>query len=127
MDVRKVEGLFIFTKSADTETTLIQLKENLEESLVDIFSQGEKIYVLPKNLNKGEGLLRLKKYLSPEKIIVAGDTIFDVPMLKLGDESYFPEQIKDFCKNFKNGRCILKAEGNFSDVLLQFILEGHSD
>lgn len=125
LDVRFVEKLFVFTKTSRPQKTIQMLEKHLNADLVDIFPHHEKIYILPKVLNKGTGIVRLKNLLKAEKIIVAGDTAFDVPMLKAGDVSYFPEEIYHLCNEIEHGNCIYKSEGNFSDKMLENIFEKH--
>lgn len=119
LDIRKVENLFVFTKSNDPEKTVQMLKDNLDENLVDILTQGVKIYIMPKVLNKGMGVSRLKDKFRPEKIFTAGDTVFDIPMLRMGDIGYYPEELKgDFSDISDKNICIYKKQGDFSDVML---------
>lgn len=120
LDIRKVENLFVFTKSNAPEKTVQILKDNLDENIIDILTQGVKIYVMPKILNKGTAIDRLKDKFKPEKTFVAGDTVFDIPMLKLGDKSYFPEELEF---KSKNSMCIYKKQGDFSDIMLEDILK----
>lgn len=127
LDIRKVENLFVFTKSSKIDETVENLKKELDLNLVDILTQGVKIYVMPKILNKGTGVKRLKEKMKPEKIFVAGDTKFDIPMLLLGDKSYFPEELEElFSKKINlssnlDYMCILKSQGDFSDIFLNDI------
>lgn len=125
LDVRFVEKLFVFTKTSEPKKTIQMLKNHLNKGGVYIFSYREKVYVLPKILNKGIGILRLKNLLKAEKIIVAGDNVLDIPMLKKADSSYFPEEIYHLCNKIKHGHCIYKSEGNFSDKMLERIFEKH--
>ncbi|MFI3174712.1 MAG: HAD hydrolase family protein [Bacillota bacterium] len=122
-EVRKPNDLFVFTKSNSPELTVNLLEKTLDLSVVDVLSQKDKIYVMPKKLHKGTAVERLKNFFSPEKTIVAGDTIFDVPMLRLGELAYFPEELKAMAEEIPNGCCIAKEYGNFSDILLKCVLE----
>mgnify|MGYP002626832092 CR=1 FL=1 len=54
---------------------------------------GQKIYLFPPKLNKGEALLQLKKLFNPDKVFCAGDSVIDVPMLNLADVAYSPSKI----------------------------------
>lgn len=130
LDIRKVEGVFIFTKSNNIDETVRVLKselaEELELDLIRILTQGVKIYIIPTILNKGTGIKRLREMFAPSKMFVAGDTVFDIPMLILGDKSYFPEVIeRDIFDNHKldSYMCVVKSQGDFSDVFLNDILE----
>ena len=96
-EVRKVDGLFGFSKSKKVEETVKNLKSELNLEKVSIYRQGEKVYIFPKVINKGTSLKRLKKILQRnlklDKIICAGDSEMDVSMLELADISIFPEKL----------------------------------
>lgn len=91
LEVRFVEGLFIFTKSSRPEESVRYLREELDSAKADVFQNGEKVYVLPKKLDKGSGLLRLKRILKPERVFAAGDSGFDRSMLLNADVGMCPE------------------------------------
>jgi len=59
LDVRRVDGLFVFTKSADVPHTLARLRDALDLTHVELFENGVKVYVVPRVLNKGTGGRRL--------------------------------------------------------------------
>lgn len=61
---------------------------------------GKKIYLFPPLLNKGEALKLLIKKFSPDKIICAGDSEIDLPMLKLADVSFAKNNLRG--ENFIN-------------------------
>lgn len=92
-EIRKIDGLFIFTKTKNILVTLENLKNNLCLELIDVHNHGEKIYIFPKALNKGEALKRLKKVLGIKELICSGDSEMDIPMLKAADISIFPEEL----------------------------------
>ena len=48
------------------------LQAKLTTKLVDVFHNGEKVYVVPVNLSKGMAVRRLRKRLQPAYIIAAG-------------------------------------------------------
>lgn len=92
-EVRLVDGLFLFTKSGDPERTL----ERLRAAAVglDLYNTGAKVYAIPKELNKGAAVQRLAEVLGRrgEKILCAGDSVMDVPMLKIADIKVYPEDM----------------------------------
>lgn len=90
MEVRLIEQLFIFTKSTQPEESMRRLKEQLDETKVDICQNGTKIYVLPKQLNKGMSVVRLKNRLHADQIFAAGDSEFDKSMLLAADTGICP-------------------------------------
>ncbi|KIR03943.1 hypothetical protein P261_02758 [Lachnospiraceae bacterium TWA4] len=112
LDVRFIDELFVFTKCKEPDDVVSLLKSRLEGQTVDIFNNGEKIYVVPKNLSKGLAVQRLKNLLKPDYIIAAGDSEFDKSMVDVADFGMMP-------KNFT------KREGKniFSEVLLEECLK----
>ena len=119
-EIKKIDGLFVFTKSHNIEKIMKKLKRELKLDVVDIYNYGEKLYIFPKNINKGTSLERLKKNLNPEVIICAGDSEMDVSMLKKSDISIFPEQLKNFMSNKKEKYTISEKE-HFADKLLLIV------
>jgi len=119
-EIRNIKELFIFTKSSHPLETLQNLENRLDTTKVDVLNIGEKIYVIPKKLNKGTSVERLKKKLNPTKTIAAGDSDFDVPMLEIADIALAPcglnvkAVLEKSVKFFDNDRI-------FSDDLLEFI------
>ena len=117
-EIRRVDGLFIFTKSRSIEKTIKNLKEKLKPELVDIHNHGEKLYIFPKTLNKGVSLERLRELLKPQSIICAGDSEMDIPMLERADISIFPEGLESFITK-KEGRYAVSEQHLFSDKVLE--------
>lgn len=95
-ELRYIKELFLFTKCDEPKRVVEYLKRQLNDDLVDIFNNGIKVYVVPKNLSKGCAIQRLRKYLYTEEIIVAGDSEFDVSMLKVGDYGVAPFDLKSY-------------------------------
>lgn len=93
LDIRMVDDLFLFTKSSQKEQTVKRLTETLDLSRVDVHSNGQKIYVIPKGLNKGSMLKRLVKKLGSPYTIGCGDSLFDIPLLLAADLAICPEEL----------------------------------
>lgn len=94
IEVRLVDGLFVFTKSEDADETIKQLEKQLDLNHVTIERYRAKVYVLPKLLTKGIALNRLKEKLNAKLVIAAGDSEFDLPMLRESDWSVIPNEAK---------------------------------
>lgn len=95
-EIRMVDGMFLFTKSAAPERTLNMLNEVCGN--VQCFATGAKVYALPAGLCKGTAVKRLAGRISAQrgsavKIICAGDSAMDIPMLNAADTAVFPEDI----------------------------------
>lgn len=83
-EVRLVDGTFIFTKSHTPLETLRQTAEKLCPEKTDLFDNGDKIYAIPKGINKGAAINLLRERFG-EEMIAAGDSLFDKEMLRNAD------------------------------------------
>lgn len=93
-ELRLIEDLFVFTKCNEPEKVVLDLRAQLHTDLVDVFNNGEKVYVMPSNLNKGAAVLRLKAMLKPDFVIAAGDSEFDISMVVKADRGFVPDGFK---------------------------------
>lgn len=119
-EIRKVDGLSVFTKSNEPEETMKRLKEVLNTDTVYIDNNGTKVYIFPKKLDKGSSLKRFRDYVGQKnKFIAAGDSDFDVPMLLAADKGFCPEGLKLPERDY----IVKLADKGFSDKMLQKVLE----
>jgi hydroxymethylpyrimidine pyrophosphatase-like HAD family hydrolase len=110
-DVRIVEDYFVFGKWTDTVKCDAALRGVADDTLFDIFTVGNKFYIMPKLLSKGTATNRIRQFLNGsgnrQKIIAAGDSPMDTPMLKAADIPYkavngqCAEAMLDFILNLK--------------------------
>ena len=121
-ELRYIEDLFVFTKCYKSETVVNELRKYLDKSLVSVFNNKEKVYVLPTLLSKGKAIERLKKYLKVEFIIAAGDSEFDISMVEAADVGLVPYGFKSEF-NIKSDICEMGKEGLFSEQLLRKCLQ----
>lgn len=121
MEVRFIEELFVFTKSEESEITIDKLRQRLDTSLVDVFQNGVKVYVVPKSLSKGRAVERLRKRLKPECVIAAGDSEFDVSMLACADLAVVPEKLAE--EYFiRKDKVVIDDEKIYAEGLLEYLL-----
>lgn len=120
-EVRNIRGLFLFTKSEKPLASARMLKRELRTERADVFTNGAKVYLVPRNLNKGTALMRLRKRLGPDLVIAAGDSVFDVPMLCEADVALAPAELKQQagCPEFTR---FMPGREVFSEELLSFVL-----
>lgn len=121
-EIRNIKGLFIFTKSSEPHRSVERLKELLNLSLVDVFYNGVKVYVVPKKLSKGKAVKRFQKYLGADMIITAGDSEFDVSMLREADIAIAPKELLEQNPILNETVCAA-AETVFSDAILEYVSE----
>lgn len=120
-EVRNIKGLFIFTKSEKPFASVERLRANLDKEIVDIFSNGLKVYIVPKVLNKGTAVMRFQKKHPLDCVIAAGDSEFDIPMLNCADLGIAPVVLKgrhDIQEHVK----YMTGQKLFSEELLTYIL-----
>jgi len=120
-EIRFIDDLFVFTKSEHPEISINYLKKLLNLEVVDVFNNGTKVYVVPKKLNKGNAISRLREKLNPEKVIAAGDSEFDISMLKMADLSYFPKELQHEMLIQKDKFIMHEDDEVFSDFILDCI------
>lgn len=128
-EVRNIEKLFVFTKSARPKETVDRLRKFLKGSQLEVFSNGVKVYAVPKKLSKGEAVRRFRQKVQAGAVAAAGDSRFDISMLKeadlaLAEHGLIGEQIQG------EHVVYLGEHGIFSDEMLKYILsikENHYD
>ena len=120
-ELRFIEKLFVFTKCNDPYEVVQNLKTQLETELVDVFNNGEKVYVVPKKLSKGIAINRLREKLHPEYIIAAGDSEFDVSMVEEADYGIVPHGFT-YMYNCKKNLLEMEEDTIFSEALSEKVL-----
>ena len=126
-EVRNIRELFLFTKSEKPEKSVGILKERLNLKKVDVYQNGVKVYVVPKNLNKGRAISRFKAKLkkeqgiTPIKLIAAGDSEFDISMLNTADIGFAPYELSLSLKSNSHIK-YMNAQENFTEQFLKNIL-----
>lgn len=119
-EVRNIRDLFLFTKSKEPELSAENLRKALDMEKIDVFTNGVKVYAVPKKLNKGEAVSRFRKRFHPERVIAAGDSAFDLPMLAEADAGLAPEYLAK--KNTWNETIIHMKQGQvFSEQILEYL------
>lgn len=121
-EVRFIKELFVFTKCDEPENVVNELREVLDENLVNVFNNGKKIYVVPNTLSKGMAIKRFGEYIDAEKIIAAGDSEFDMSMIKEADVGIAPKGLFEDDNVLENIR-ILPGNKIYSEEVLGAIDE----
>lgn len=118
LEVRNIRDLFLFTKSRNPLETVKRLEEKLDASLVKIFRNGSKVYVLPEGLDKGTAVRRFHDYIKADTVYAAGDSEFDVPMLEAADLAWASGELAEHY-SFRAHVTGIPKEGVFSDLFLE--------
>ena len=114
-EVRLVDGLFLFTKSTEPSETLKYLGNGGQ---CESFFTGEKVYVIPKKLNKGAAVKRLGERLGLSEFAAAGDSLMDLSMLNAADTAIFTDNIPESEVTAKNK--VIRPRGGFSEFVTEF-------
>lgn len=123
LEPQNIDQLFIFAKTKDIKHTENILERNLDLDDINIEKHRNKIYIIPKELNKGRAIKRIKERFGYEFTIGAGDSMFDLPMLQIVDIPVVP--FNSFLHNHIDNRRIIilnKDETNFTEGILEYIV-----
>lgn len=119
-EIRNIEELFLFTKSSKPDKSVQKLKEFINPKLADVFSNGVKVYVVPKKLSKGMAVRRLKQWVKADMVIAAGDSEFDIPMINEADIAFAPQELIEHCE-VRSELIPAERESIFSDTILEYL------
>jgi len=133
-ELRFLDELFIFTKCEKPDEVIKDLNKTLKTELVDVFHNGEKVYVVPKKLNKGMAVKRLRKKMNPGYILAAGDSEFDVSMVEESDFGCVPDGFgkmfrlkEDLKEDLKENVMEMESGKLFSEALLEKCLKKEAE
>lgn len=122
MEVRWIKELFVFTKCEQPELVVDCLQKVLDTELVDVFHNGVKVYIVPKNLNKGAAVRRFQQMIGGTRMLAAGDSEFDVSMLETADLAMAPVSLRER-QTLSEKVVVLPQKKVFSEEVLTYILE----
>lgn len=119
---RIVDGMYFYVHCYDEAQAVDCITQYKTVSQFEVVSHGKKVYFFPPVINKGNAVERLKAYIPYEKIVAAGDSIVDLPMLQKADLAIIPKELKNTEWNNYN---IVKMcdEEKFSDYVCKQILK----
>ena len=89
--MRIVDGKFLFAAFSDRDTAEAMFREFEKETELDIALSGRKIYWLPPGADKGTAVKRFAQKYGCRRIIAAGDSTIDLPMLDIADTALVPD------------------------------------
>lgn len=112
--VVEIEPFLFYIKTDAAEETCAKLLEKAEASHLMILRDARKVYCLPRSLNKGRAVERYKKMTGESDTVSAGDSLFDLPMLKSTDICFYPTGLAEYFENQENQ---IECAGLFSDVI----------
>lgn len=125
-EVRFVDDMFVFTKSEQPMLSAKKLRQNLNSENVSVHCNGSKVYIMPAMLTKQNAVKRLTKMFGFERVICAGDSDFDISMLKSADISYVPDAELLSNISLKGEKQIWKNDSiSYAEFILDDIINKH--
>lgn len=121
-ELRFIEELFLFTKCDEPEAVVAELREITDTDTADVFHNKEKVYVVPRKLSKGNAVERFRECIKADQIIAAGDSGFDISMLRAADIGIVPHGFRqEYSIDFRVEE--MPGNGIFSDEMTEKLLE----
>ena len=115
------EELMIYIKVEKPETCAEQMREKLRPVAVQIMNDRRKVYVIPRNMDKGRAVKRYLDRFGTDLTVSAGDSLFDVPMLEITDYAIAHISLKESMERRK--RAFWCSAPVFSDEICRIIDE----
>ena len=93
------EPYFTYRVCENAQEIAAELRRVADLSCVFIHADRRKVYCYPRGLDKGNAIRRLRKRFGITKLLAAGDSVFDVPMLDAADFAFAPARIRNYVSN----------------------------
>ncbi len=111
-----VDDLYLMIRNPEEEAVMEYVREAAKEASLIVYD-GRKPFVLPVSLEKGVAVQRFKKrFHTGEFTVAAGDSAFDVSMLREVDVSIAPEELK---RRLNLGRQCIGINESFAEGVLR--------
>ena len=119
--VRSVEEMYVYAACPDPAAAeRCRLDWDPGSPLRAVVS-GRKVYFFPPGIDKGTALQRAVERFGPERVISAGDSVIDVPMLRRADLALIPDP--ELLPQLPRERTqVCKEERRFPDFVLESVL-----
>ncbi|MBD3878486.1 MAG: HAD hydrolase family protein [Quinella sp. 1Q5] len=94
------KNIFTIARIVDESFLFLRCRDDIDpegisfDTNLTVQHTGKKIYLFPPLLNKGEALRLLIKRFSPDKVIAAGDSAIDLPMLEVADVAFGKKNLR---------------------------------
>lgn len=105
---------FFYVRGTDPEQMSALLQSRADSEQVAVFRDARKVYCIPRTLDKGSAARRFRRYSGHERLIAAGDSAFDLPLLAEADIGICPEALRQEASAKEQLYC---CAGDFSDEI----------
>lgn len=93
--VRNRQNYFLLVKTKYSQELRPYLESCIDETRFKVYGKGNKLYIIPKVLEKGNSLKRLKEKLQVDYVISAGDGDIDISMLQEANRVIECEELRE--------------------------------
>ena len=110
---RMVDDLYLFA-ACDSPAEAAQALAHVQgRTRLTAELSGRKLYFFPPGLSKGDALVRLRERFVPARVLCAGDSGIDVPMLEQADVAIVPR------RGMVAGGVVWDGRGRFSEFVVE--------
>ena len=88
--IRRVDDTYVFAYTKEGVDIAECEKRYSGRTSLQVTASGRKLYFFPQGIDKGEAAKRLKARFQAERVIAAGDSVIDLPMLAQADVAIVP-------------------------------------
>lgn len=118
---RMVDNSYLFVYCREDIDVSLCARENKRETFLKVIPSGRKIYFFPPDINKGMAVLQLKDMLGIQKVVSAGDSVIDIPMLNASFLALVPNE--DLARQVQGQQvAVCKKEEVFSEFVLGVVM-----
>lgn len=103
-----------YIRGGDPGAVLSALQAQADLTQLTLLRDARKVYCFPQVLNKGTAVTRYRNAFGVSRVLAAGDSAFDLPMLEAADRCFCPGALSGQVENRYKTVC---GAGIFSDLL----------
>ena len=120
---KMVDGLYLFAVSENQETAETGAN-NFQAGPLTVSVSGRKVYFFPPGLHKGAAAAVLRERFGPCRMVCAGDSSLDLPMLALADIALTPSL--ELARQCGENARVCPESRRFSDFVLEEVLRARA-
>ena len=94
--VAVADGAYLYAVFPDAPEAARRAGALESKTGLEVVASGRKLYLLPPPLNKGRAVRRLMEWKGYTRLIAAGDSPLDLPMLRMADTAIAPHGLRGF-------------------------------